>query len=62
MSPKEIVQQYNLKYLVAADGYVYMEIRKKISGIKQDGRLATCRLTKNLDRNGYAPVPHTPSL
>ena len=62
MSPQEIVEPYNLKDRVAADGYVYMEIRKGISGLNQDGRLASDRLTKNLARNGYAPVPHTPSL
>ena len=30
MSPQEILKQYNLKYLVAVDGYVYMDIRKGI--------------------------------
>ena len=39
-----------------------MDIRKGIPGIKQYGRLSSDRLTKNLVRNGYAPVPHTPSL
>ena len=28
MFPQQIVQQYNLKDLVATDGYVYIEIRK----------------------------------
>ena len=62
MFPQEIVQQYNLKYLVATDSYFYMEIRKGIPGLKQPGRLARNRLTKNLTRNGYSQVPHTPSL
>ena len=62
MFPREIVQQYNLKDLVAVDGYVYMDIRKGMPGIKKDARLASNRLTKNLARNGYATVPHTPSL
>ena len=62
MSPQEILYQYNLKDLVSADGYIYMEIRKGTPDIKQAGRLSSNRLTKNLDRNGYAPVPHTPSL
>ena len=34
MSPKEIIDQYNLKYLVDADSYVYMDIRKGMPGIK----------------------------
>ena len=58
MFPQEILQQYNLKDLVAVDGYIYMEIRKVMMGLKQAGRLAINRLTKNLSRNGYAPVPH----
>ena len=62
MSPQEIIDQYNLKDLLSTDCYVYMEIRKGIPGINQAGRLASDRLTKNLVRNGYAPVPHTLSL
>ena len=62
MSPKEIVQQYNLKYLVTTDVYVCMEIRKGMPGLKQDVRLVIDRLTKILARNAYAPVPHTSSL
>ena len=62
MFPQEIIDQYNLKDLVATDGYVYMDIIKGILGLKQAGRLASNRLTKKLARNGYAPVPQTPSL
>ena len=47
---------------MSADGYVYMEIRKVIPGLKQAGRLSSNLLTKNLSRNGYATVPHIPSL
>ena len=39
-----------------------MDIRRGNPGLKQAGRLASDRLTKNIERNGYAPVPHTPSL
>ena len=62
MSPQEIIDQYNLKDLVAANGYVYTYIRKGMPGLKQAVRIASNRLTKNLARNGYAPVPHTLSL
>ena len=51
MFPQEIVQQYNLKDLVAADGYIYMKISKGILGLKQAGRIASNRLTKNMARN-----------
>ena len=62
MFPQEIIDKYNLEDLVATDGYVYMDIRKEMPGLKQAGRLASNRLTKNLARNGYALVPHTPYL
>ena len=39
-----------------------MEIRKGMPGLKQVGRLDRYQLTKNLARNGYVPVAHTPSL
>ena len=51
MFPQEIVQQYNLKDIVAADGYIYMKISKGILGLKQAGRIASNRLTKNMARN-----------
>ena len=62
MFPQDIVYQYNLKYLVAAYGCVYIEIRKGVTGLKQYRRLSSNRLTKNLARNEDAPVPHIPPL
>ena len=59
---QEIVKQYNQKDRVAADGYVYLDIRKGMPELNQAGQLASDRLTKNLARNGYSPVPHIPSL
>ena len=59
--PDEIVQQYGLLDLVH-DGYVYMEIRKGMPGLKQAGRIASDRLTTHLAKFGYAPVARTPSL
>ena len=60
MSPQDIVHQYNLNHLVVAYGYIYMDIRNIIKGLKQAGRLASNHLTKNLTINGYILVPHTP--
>ena len=62
MFPQETIDQYNMKDPAAADGYVYMEIIKSMPGLNQAGRIAINRLTKNLEMNGYAPVPHTLSL
>ena len=41
MFPQEIIEQYNLKDHVAAEGCVFIEIRKVMPGIKQSGRLAS---------------------
>ena len=62
MFPQDIINKYNLKDLVAADGYVYMEIRNRMTGLNQARRLARDELTKNLARNRYALFPHAPSL
>ena len=39
-----------------------MEISKGMTGLKHTGGLASDYPTKNLARNGYALVKHTPSL
>ena len=60
--PDEIVQEYLLLPLSTPDGWVYMEIRKGMPGLKQAGRIANDRLTTHLAKSGYRPVPITPSL
>ena len=59
--PQEIVDAYNLKPL-EHNGYIFMEIRKGMPGLKQAGRIANDRLVKHLAPYGYVPVRHTPSL
>ena len=60
--PQEVVNKYNLDNIVAEDGYIYMEIRKGMPGLKQAGKIANDRLTKHLNKYGYRPCPHTPTL
>ena len=60
--PDKIVDQYSLKDLVTPDGWVYIEIRKRMYGIKQAGLIANVRLTAHLAKYGYAPTPRTPGL
>ena len=62
MFPQEIIEQQNLKDRLAVNGYVYMKIITGMPGLKQAEQIASDRLTKNLARNEYAPVPHTPYL
>jgi hypothetical protein len=59
--PEEIVQKYNLNAL-AVDGWVYIEIRKGIYGLKQAGLLANQLLQTCLALSGYYPARHTPGL
>jgi hypothetical protein len=59
--PEEIIQKYNLNDL-AVDGWVYIEIRKGMYGLKQAGRLANILLQTHLEPFGYYPARHTPGL
>ena len=59
--PDEIIAQYNL-HALASDGWFYLEIRKGMPGLKQNGIIVNNRLNFNLVKHGYAPVPRTPSL
>ena len=59
--PPEIVAQYGLARL-QHNGWVYMEIRNGMPGLKQAGRIANDGLIKHLAQFGYAPVQHTPSF
>jgi hypothetical protein len=59
--PEEIIQKYNLNAL-AFDGWVYIEIRKGMYGLKQAGLLANQLLQTRLAPFGYYPARHTPGL
>jgi hypothetical protein len=59
--PEEIIQKYNLNAL-AVDGWVYIEIRKGIYGLKQAGLLSNQLLQTRLAPFGYYPERHTTGL
>ena len=59
--PDEVINQYNLRQL-AEDGWVYIEIRKGMPGLKQAGKVANKRLTEHLTKYGYQPVARNPAL
>ena len=59
--PDEILAQYDLRQH-SKDFWVYMEICKGMPGLKQAGRIANERLTKNLQNHGYALCPRTSAL
>jgi hypothetical protein len=53
--PEEIVQKYNL-HAIAVDGWVYIEIRKGMYGLKQAGLLA-----KQITTNSFGTILILPS-
>jgi hypothetical protein len=59
--PEEIVQKYNLNAL-AFNGWVYIEIRKGMYGLKQAGLITNQLLQTRLAPFGYYPARHTPGL
>jgi hypothetical protein len=59
--PEEIIQRYNLNAL-AVNGWVYIEIRKGMYGLKQAGLLANQLLQTPLAPFGYCPARHIPGL
>jgi hypothetical protein len=59
--PEEIIQRYNLNDL-AVEGWVYIEIRKGMYGLKQVGLLASQSLQTRLAPYWYYPVRHTAGI
>ena len=60
--PNEVVIECSLLPISDSSGYVYVEIRKGMHGLKEAGIIAYKRLVRNLQPYGYAPVAHTPGL
>jgi hypothetical protein len=58
---EEIVKKLNLTAL-AVDGWVCIEIRKGMYGLKQSGLLANQLLQKHLSPFGFYPAHHTPGM
>jgi hypothetical protein len=59
--PDEIITKYNFQAISVA-GWVYLEIRKGVYGVKQAGLLANQLLQQRLAHYGYYPASHTPGL
>ena len=59
--PDEIIEQYSLRTL-SSDGWIYIEIRKGMPGLKKASRIANDQLKAHLANFGFAPVPRTPAL
>jgi hypothetical protein len=59
--PDEVIQKYNLTDK-AVEGWVYLEIRQGMYGLKQAGLLANQLIQQRLEPYGYYPARHTPGL
>eukprot|EP00956_Cyclotella_meneghiniana_P017716 scaffold29109_cov56-Cyclotella_meneghiniana.AAC.5 len=51
--PDEIIQEYRLRKLVNAKGFVFVEVTKGMYGLPQAGLLANELLEKRLNKEGY---------
>jgi len=58
----EICTKYNIDRICDVDGYVYVEIRKGMYGLKEAAILAHKQLIQNLSPHGYHPVTDAPGL
>ena len=60
--PQDIIEKYNLRELVTADGFVYIAIDKGMYGLRNAAILAYDNLKKNLEPHGYTPIAGTVGL
>ena len=54
--PQHIREKYNLDSKLAADGHIYIKIKKGMHGLKQAPVLAFDNLVNNLSTHGYTPI------
>ena len=57
--PNEVIVEYYFLPIAESSGYAYVEIKKGMYGLKEDGIISYKRLVRNLQPHGYAPVAHT---
>ena len=60
--PNKIIVEYSLLPIANSRGYVYVEIRKGMYGLKESNIIFYERLVRNLQPHGYAPVAHPPDI
>jgi hypothetical protein len=60
--PQDIIDQYHLNEKVTSDGWVYIEIRKGMYGLKNAAILAYKNLKQVLAPFGYRPIQGTVGL
>ena len=59
--PGKIITQYKLR-IIAVNGWVYMETRKGMTGLKKAGKITHNHLKTHPANYGYRPCRHIPAL
>jgi hypothetical protein len=59
--PPDVIDKYNLDAILV-DGWVYIEIKKGMYGLKHSGLLANQQLQIHVSPHGYFPARHIPGL
>ena len=61
--PQEVIDEYKLyEHKLVLNGFVYVELRKALFGLKQSHALANKQLSNVLGKEGYYQSEHTSSL
>lgn len=60
--PARIIEHYNLRDIATEDGWVYIEIRQGMYGLRAAGKLANDLLQKRLHAKGFYQCQFTPGL
>ena len=60
--PPDIRSRYQIDGLIAADGYVYINVFKGMCGLKQAATIAYNQLISHMDSHGYYTVPFTTEI
>jgi hypothetical protein len=60
--PQEVWDDSRYQIEPAADGFIYLEIRRGMYGLKEAAIIAFNQLVNKLAPSGYAPMPFTPGL
>ena len=60
--PKEVWDDHHYTIPIASDGYIYLEIRCSMYGLKEAGIFVFNQLVQKLKPAGYKLMPFTPGL
>ena len=60
--PKDVIEQYSLKYKKTSEGYIYVDIRKGMYSLPQSGLLAQELMEQRLQKQGYTQSKVTPGF